>query len=134
MRAERIVETCLYAEDLTAARAFYVKVLGCEPFAEIPGRHLFFRCGRGVFLLFNPEATRVAFGDIPAHGAKGQGHVAFMMEEANVDATRTWLEKDVGAEIESVYAWPNGGTSLYFRDPAGNSLEFTTLKTWGIEV
>jgi hypothetical protein len=32
--------------------------------------------------------------------------------------------------IESDFAWPGGGRSLYFRDPAGNSLEFAEPAIW----
>ncbi|MGO7704721.1 glyoxalase/bleomycin resistance/extradiol dioxygenase family protein, partial [Rhizobium ruizarguesonis] len=28
--------------------------------------------------------------------------------------------------------WPNGGRSIYFRYPAGNSLECAEAKIWGI--
>lgn len=132
MQADRVVETCLYAEDLGAVRDFYIKLLGREPFTEAEGRHVFFRCGKGVFLIFNPEATEVSGGPIPVHGARGQGHVAFRMNEDEAGEVRRWLEQEIGVEIETDFEWPNGGYSLYFRDPAGNSLEFTTLKTWGL--
>ncbi len=41
--------------------------------------------------------------------------------------------KAAGIEIESEVHWPNGGRSIYFRDPAGNSLECAEAKIWGIE-
>jgi catechol 2,3-dioxygenase-like lactoylglutathione lyase family enzyme len=34
-------------------------------------------------------------------------------------------------EVEHEHAWPSGGRSLYFRDPAGNSLELITRGSWG---
>jgi catechol 2,3-dioxygenase-like lactoylglutathione lyase family enzyme len=132
MRADRIVETCLYAEDLEAAKAFYAALFGREPFTYVPGRHVFFRCGAGVFLIFNPGATAKPAGEIPPHGATGAGHAAFLMDENEIDATREWL-RELGVAVETEFAWPGGGFSLYFRDPAGNSLEFTTLKTWGLK-
>src|SRR5438105_1039171 len=52
-----ILETCVYARDLEAAERFYTTVLGLEVIARMPGRHVFFRCGRGVFLVFNPDKT-----------------------------------------------------------------------------
>ena len=33
-------------------------------------------------------------------------------------------------EVESDYAWPGGGRSLYLRDPAGNSVELGTPAIW----
>ena len=35
-------------------------------------------------------------------------------------------------EIEKDVAWPNGGRSLYFRDPAGNCLELASPLVWGM--
>ena len=132
MQPLRVIETCLYAPDLDAAEAFYGRVLGLERFAKVPGRHVFFRAGNGMFLLFNPAETgKVGATDIPPHGAAGPGHVAFAIPEADLEA---WLGKLAaeGVEIESDYTWPNGGRSLYFRDPSGNSVELTTPRTWSL--
>ena len=60
-----VLETVLYAKDLAAAEAFYRDALGMEPFAKAAGRHLFYRCGDQVLLIFNPDATKVP----PAPGA-----------------------------------------------------------------
>ena len=127
-----ILETCLYAEKLEAAEEFYGRVLGLVPFAKEEGRHLFFRFGEGVFLIFNPNATAVTGGDVPTHGAHGPGHVAFRIEDDEVDSWRKHLS-DLGVEIELELNWPSGGRSLYFRDPAGNSLELATAEVWGIQ-
>lgn len=131
MRVDRVLETCLYVDDLEAAEAFYRDVLGLEPVAKSEGRHVFFRCGQGMFLLFNPEQTVIKTGKAPTHGAHGQGHVAFAMDMSEVDGWRSYLES-MDVEIETDVTWPGGGRSLYFRDPAGNSLEVTTLETWGL--
>ncbi|MBW3570338.1 MAG: VOC family protein [Gemmatimonadetes bacterium] len=129
MRAGEILEACVYADDLDAAERFYTGVLGMEVITRVEGRHVFFRCGGRVFLVFNPERTREGGGPIPAHGADGAGHVCFAMRADQVDAWRAHLLA-AGVEIESDYAWPNGGHSLYFRDPAGNSLELGTPAIW----
>jgi catechol 2,3-dioxygenase-like lactoylglutathione lyase family enzyme len=34
--------------------------------------------------------------------------------------------------IEKDFMWPNGGRSLYFRDPAGNSVELASPLIWNI--
>lgn len=125
-----ILETSLYVDDLGAARQFYRQVLSLEPFAEAEGRHLFFKVGRGVLLLFNPKETRVPSGDVPSHGATGPGHAALGIRQGEIEAWRQRLEGE-GVSIEAEIQWPNGGRSLYFRDPAGNSLELTTPETWG---
>lgn len=134
LTAGRVLETCLYVDDLDKAEDFYTRVLGLKSFARAAGRHVFFRCGDGVFLLFNPKATEQAVEepDIPPHGAHGEGHVAFRMTESEIDAWREKLRAE-GVAIEQEYTWPTGGFSIYFRDPAGNCLELATPKTWGLE-
>jgi catechol 2,3-dioxygenase-like lactoylglutathione lyase family enzyme len=130
MRAEEILEACLYAADLEGAERFYAEVLGLEVIARVEGRHVFFRCGGRVFLVFDPRKTREGGGEIPGHGAEGPGHVCFAMRDDEVEGWRAHLAAH-GVEIESDHAWPNGGRSLYFRDPAGNSVELGTPRIWG---
>ena len=131
MKTTGVLETCLYVDDLDAAEDFYQRVLGLQPFAKVDGRHVFFRCGNGVFLLFNPQSTEQPGGGIPPHGARGPGHVAFRMPPETIDDWRRHLHRE-GIPIELEYTWPNGGFSLYFRDPAGNSLELATPTMWGL--
>ena len=130
MKVGRVLETCLYAEDLGEAEEFYRRVLGLEAFARVEDRHVFFRCGNAVFLLFNPAATSAE--EFLAHGAVGEGHVAFHMRPDEVEDWKAHF-KAHNVPIESEHTWPSGGLSLYFRDPAGNCLELVTAKTWGIE-
>jgi catechol 2,3-dioxygenase-like lactoylglutathione lyase family enzyme len=129
---DRVLETCLYARDLDAARWFYGRVLGLELLMEQPGRHLFFRCGAGMLLVFDPEATLRTDGDARAvpHGATGPGHVAFAIPEADLPRWRQRI-RDEGVELEAEVEWPRGGRSLYVRDPAGNSIELATPSLWG---
>jgi catechol 2,3-dioxygenase-like lactoylglutathione lyase family enzyme len=133
MRPTGILETVLYAHDLAAAEAFYGGVLGLEPFAKQPERHLFYRCGAQMLLIFNPVATRLPPGagapPVPTHGMEGEGHVCFRASAAEISAWRGRLAAR-GVAIERDFAWPGGGRSLYFRDPAGNSLEFAEPVIW----
>jgi len=136
MKAVAVLETCLYAADLDAAERFYTNVLGLEVLSRTPGRNVFFRCGRGVFLVFDPartarETLTVGGSRVPLHGATGAGHAAFAMGERDVDAWRGQL-REASVPIESEVLWPGGGRSLYFRDPAGNSVELATPRTWGL--
>jgi catechol 2,3-dioxygenase-like lactoylglutathione lyase family enzyme len=136
MRPEGIQETCLYADDLPAAEQFYTRVLGLDVMARESGRHVFLRCGEGVMLIFNPQATSseqtfVEGAPVPLHGARGAGHLAFRVAETELENWRQQL-RDSGVAIESEVRWPQGGRSLYFRDPAGNSVELVTPQTWGL--
>lgn len=130
-----ILETVLYVGDLYAAEQFYRDVLGMEPFSKAPGRQLFYRCGDQVLLLFNPEATSkppsATALPVPPHGAEGPGHVCFRASADEIDAWRQQL-KQKGVSIEADFEWPGGGRSIYFRDPAGNCLEFAEPRIWGL--
>lgn len=128
-----ILETVLYAEDLDATEVFYRDVLGLQPFVSVAGRHLFYRCGDQVLLIFNPEATRVpppaGALPVPPHGAQGQGHICFRASAAEIDAWAARLQGK-GVAVEADFEWPAGGRSIYFRDPAGNCLEFAEPRIW----
>jgi catechol 2,3-dioxygenase-like lactoylglutathione lyase family enzyme len=134
MKVSQVLETCLYVDDLDAAEGFYARVFGLARISRVEGRHVFFRCGDAVFLLFNPDTTirpgNSASG-VPTHGAKGPGHVAFRMRQEDVEAWRDHLRQH-RVSIEKEVEWPGGGYSIYFRDPAGNSVELATPKTWEI--
>ena len=129
MKATRILETCLYVNDLDAAEKFYRDVIGLDFYAKQEGRHVFFRCGTTMFLLFDPEGTSDPSLPFGGHGARGAGHAAFEIGEDEVDAWRDHL-KQHSVIITSETEWPSGGHSLYFRDPAGNILEVATRTTW----
>jgi catechol 2,3-dioxygenase-like lactoylglutathione lyase family enzyme len=136
MKPAGILETVLYARDLDAVEAFYRDVLGLEPFARVAGRHLFYRCGGQVLLVFNPEATSAPPAPealpVPPHGAAGPGHVCFRATAAEIDAWKARLLASSVA-IEADFEWPKGGRSIYFRDPAGNCLEFAEPRIWGLD-
>jgi len=131
-----ILESALYVDDLDAAAAFYGGVLGLEVITRADGRHVFFRCGHGVLLLFNAEATKIppapdARLPVPPHGARGPGHLCFAATAGEIDRWRAELQSQ-GVAIEADFEWPNGGRSIYFRDPSGNSLELAEPRIWGL--
>jgi catechol 2,3-dioxygenase-like lactoylglutathione lyase family enzyme len=135
MKPKGILETVLYARDLAATEAFYRDVLGLEPFARAAGRHLFYSCADQVLLIFNPEATKVpppaGALPVPPHGAEGEGHICFRTSDAELGAWKEHLLSS-GVDIEADFEWPGGGRSIYFRDPAGNCLEFAEPRIWGL--
>jgi catechol 2,3-dioxygenase-like lactoylglutathione lyase family enzyme len=126
-----ILETCLYTVDLESTAAFYENVLGLTVHSHVAGRHVFFRCGPAMFLLFDPRTTGASDSSVPAHGAPGPGHVCCAIGD---DALEAWRERLINAnvDIEHEQSWPRGGRSIYVRDPAGNSVELASPGIWGI--
>ena len=136
MTPSAILESALYVTDLAVAEKFYTDVLGLDLLGKVDGRHLFFRCGDGVLLIFNAEATKVppapdAKLKVPPHGTVGDGHLCFAASADEIVRWRAHLERKKIA-IESEFEWPQGGRSIYIRDPSGNSIEFAEPRIWGI--
>lgn len=133
---EGVLETAIYAADLDAAEAFYGGVLSLEKVARQANRHIFYRCGPGILLIFNPAETAkpVPAGalPVPSHGATGPGHVCFRVRGEEMDGIVERL-RTAGVLVESDFCWPNGARSIYFRDPAGNSLECAEPRLWNLE-
>lgn len=133
MTPAAILETAVYVADLAAAEAFYHGLLRLEVIARVEGRHVFFRVGDGVLLVFNPDATEVPSTNpdlpVPTHGARGAGHVCFAASREEINGWRLrFMAADVPVEAE--FDWPNGARSLYVRDPGGNSVEFAEPRLW----
>jgi len=126
-----VVETCLYVDDLDRAADFYGNLLGMLLIDRQEGRHVFFRCGTSMVLLFIAAESSRDGDDLPPHGCHGEGHAAFAVRSEEIAPWKGYLEQQ-NVEIELDYQWPHGGRSLYFRDPAGNSLEITTPAIWGL--
>jgi catechol 2,3-dioxygenase-like lactoylglutathione lyase family enzyme len=125
----RVFESVLYADDLALAERFYRDILGLELFSK-EELMLSFRCAGGVLLIFNPALSSPPGRGIPSHGASGAGHLAFAASDTEREGWKQRLLA-AGVLIEAEIDWKQGGRSLYFRDPAGNSIEFAPLTLWG---
>jgi catechol 2,3-dioxygenase-like lactoylglutathione lyase family enzyme len=129
----RILETALYVDDLEPTVAFYRDVLGLRVL-DASARLVAMDAGQAtVLLLFKRGATvegaSLPGGWIPPHDGDGPVHVAFAVPR---EVLADWEERlrRHGVPIESRVRWPAGGESIYFRDPAGHSLELATPGTW----
>jgi catechol 2,3-dioxygenase-like lactoylglutathione lyase family enzyme len=127
-RVHGVHETVLYSDDVPALVAFYGDVVGLTAIDPPDGDSAAFRLGDGnVLLVFDPSRTSTPGRFVPEHGTTGQGHVAF-----KVDGLDEWVRelRSHDVEIEREITWPRGGRSVYFRDPAGNSVEFVEGEIW----
>lgn len=135
LRPAAILESALYASDLDAAQTFYETVLNLPLLTRAGNRHAFFKLDHGILLVFNPAETARpsdhATLPVPPHGATGPVHLCFAATRPQIALWRDRLTAH-GIPIESEFDWPNGARSLYFRDPAGNSLEFAEPRLWNL--
>ncbi|MWB79580.1 glyoxalase/bleomycin resistance/extradiol dioxygenase family protein [Pseudooceanicola sp. 216_PA32_1] len=128
-----LLEAALYCPDLDAAEAFYGGILGLERITRVADRHVFYRVGHTVLLLFNPARTREGGSNpeipVPPHGAEGPGHLCLA---ADAQSLAAWVERleAAGVPLEADFHWPGGARSIYFRDPAMNSLEIAEPRLW----
>lgn len=129
----RVLETALYVDDVPRVVAFYRDVLGLRALDE-GARLVPMDAGQGtVLLIFRSGATLTPAdtpgGRIPPHDGHGPAHVAFAV---SAEALPEWERRlaEHGVLIESRVQWPRGGHSIYFRDPAGHSVELATPGTW----
>jgi catechol-2,3-dioxygenase len=132
-RINHVLETSLYVDDLGRSRDFYARVCGFAVMFEDDRMCAMEVPGAQVLLLFRHGMTDapapVPGGTIPPHHGRGALHLAFGIPVRELGA---WERHLAGLDIpvESRVAWPAGGTSLYFRDPDGHSLEVATPGLW----
>ena len=123
-----VYETVLYADEIPAMVAFYRDVVGLEAIDPPDELSAAFRLADGnVLLIFDPERSSAAGRFVPSHGTRGAGHMAFGVE--GLDELKADLEQR-GIEIEREIEWNENGRSVYFRDPAGNSVEYVEGEIW----
>lgn len=122
-----VYETVLYTDDVPALVAFYCDFVGLQAI-DPPDEHsaAFRLADGGVLLLFDPRRSAAPGRYVPSHGTTGEGHVAFRVE--GIEDLAADL-RGHGVEIEREIAW-DGGRSVYFRDPARNSIEFVEGEIW----
>jgi catechol 2,3-dioxygenase-like lactoylglutathione lyase family enzyme len=134
-RVRRVLETAIYVDDLQRAQRFYELVLRLSVMSS-GDRLVAMDAGEGtVLLLFRRGTTGdgASFpgGWIPPHQGSGSPHFALAIDSEELAAWRDRLAEH-GVGIESEVQWDLGGTSLYFRDPDGHSVELATPGVWPI--
>ncbi|HML18118.1 MAG TPA: VOC family protein [Bryobacteraceae bacterium] len=135
MKINGIAETALYVADVHRSAEFYQRLfhlprlLGDDDLCAlgVPGNAvlLFFRKGS------RPEPLETPGGTIPPHGGSGSMHFAMKISADAIGQCVDELQQH-GIAIESTVHWPQGGTSLYFRDPDQHLVELITPGVWEV--
>jgi catechol 2,3-dioxygenase-like lactoylglutathione lyase family enzyme len=135
MQIGSILETALHVADPFRSAEFYRRLFGFDVLLESDRLVALNVAGRNVLLLFREGGTSEPFivegggGVIPPHGGSGHLHLAFSIAAEDVEPWRRRLGSE-GIAVESVVNWPEGGHSLYFRDPDGHLIELATPDIW----
>jgi catechol 2,3-dioxygenase-like lactoylglutathione lyase family enzyme len=129
----RILESSLYVGSLDRSTDFYCDVFGLEVMLRDERMCALAVPGRQVLLLFrrggSTQPSETPFGLIPPHDANGSQHLCFSITHDAFAEWRAHLQA-LGVSIESELVQPHGGSSLYFRDPDGHSIEVGTSGLW----
>ena len=129
------LESSLYVSDLDASTAFYQRVFGFEVLLREDRMVGLAVPGGTVLLLFrrggSAQPSAVPGGTIPAHDGHGTLHLCFAIPVSALDGWERHLGA-LGIPVESRVLQSFGGTSLYFRDPDGHSLEVAVPGLWAV--
>lgn len=132
MKPVSILETILYADSIDKAVWFYHEVLGFEkPGGQSKLMTAFRIDEHHVLLIFNPTMSDLPGREVPSHGARGAGHIAFRIKP---ETYQSWLDRfashDIAIEQEIQWERDYPAKSIYVRDPSGNSVELITADIW----
>jgi catechol-2,3-dioxygenase len=135
MKFSKIIETCIYASNLEEMKSFYIKYLGLEFVSEEKGRSVFLKAGKSMLLIFNPTNTLNNTNKLfPIHGAITPPSIIHFALEIQKEDYEKWkyILQDNKIYIEKEIEL-NDSKSIYFRDPAGNLVEFITNNAWPVD-
>src|ERR1700741_1719703 len=108
MKLERVIETCLYVDDLDRAANFYEQVLGLTALTSDSRFRAYDGGGQSVLLLFRRGATletvRMPLRTIPPPGGHGPLHMA---SATAADTLPQWEHRlpERGIDIEGRTYW-----------------------------
>jgi catechol-2,3-dioxygenase len=121
MNFVKIKETCLYVRNLEQVKGFYEQLLGLPVISYLPGKHVFFKAGTSVLLIFNPDDSSQKKSP-PPHYAHGKQHFALEVPTSEYENAKKEIARK-GIRIKEIVQWPLGGESCYFVDTARKQLE-----------
>jgi catechol 2,3-dioxygenase-like lactoylglutathione lyase family enzyme len=125
---EGIDHVVLLVDDMAAARAFYLDVIGCTEERALPRYGMLqLRAGAALVDLVDISGEAGAWARPEVAGGRNVDHVCLATGRWDEAAMRAWLTAK-GVEIveEGVNNGARGESlSFYVRDPAGNVIELT---------
>lgn len=131
-----VIETALYVDDMQRSVQFYQDLLGLEVMDALDRLTALRIDENQVLLIFKKggsvKPTVKSFGTIPPTNGDGNLHLAVSISRSDVKAWRKILNEH-GVAIESQFKWPEGGESIYFRDPDGHIIELKSSNWLGKE-
>lgn len=124
-----ILETALYVSELTKSIDFYEQLFGFTNLGSSKRMATLRIAENQVLLLFKKGGSvrdsETSYGIIPPTDGDGNLHLTFGVKKSELyDWENLLSESEIS--IESKIEWPEGGQSIYFRDPDGHSLELKT--------
>ena len=125
---EGIDHVVLLVDDMAAARAFYLEVIGCTVERALPQYGMLqLRAGASLVDLVDISCEPGAWARPPAPGGRNVDHVCLATGPWGESAMRAWLAAQGVAIIEEGVNNGARGESLsfYVKDPAGNTIELT---------
>jgi catechol 2,3-dioxygenase-like lactoylglutathione lyase family enzyme len=125
---EGIDHVVLLVEDMAAARAFYLEVIGCTVENDLPRYGMAqLRAGASLIDLVDISGEPGAWARPPVEGGRNVDHVCIATGAWQEEPMRDWLAAH-GVEIveEGVNNGARGESlSFYVKDPTGNLIELT---------
>jgi catechol 2,3-dioxygenase-like lactoylglutathione lyase family enzyme len=118
----------LLVDDMAAARAFYLEVIGCTIDNALPHHGMLqLRAGAALIDLVDISGEPGAWARPPVEGGRNMDHVCIATGAWDEAAMRAWLAAhNVPIIEEGVNNGARGESlSFYVKDPAGNVIELT---------
>ena len=124
MQLGQLSEASLYAADLAAARRFYHEILGLEIVSTSAGTRdrLSLRCDGSARLRSDADAGARRRCPHPWRDRPRPRRLRGRGARSREAGANIW--PNTGSRSKRKWPWPRGDRSLYFRDPAGNVIEF----------